>query len=299
MVTGCRPRHGAGGWSRRGCLAAAAGLALVRPGRAAAPARLAVLDWAILDAVLALGGTVAAVAEPDGYCRQTPGPALPPETVDLGLRDQPNLELLQRLAPDLILLPSWQRVDLPRLARIAPVFSVAAYGSVAPLAEAKAALLAVGARLGREAEARRALAATERELREIRARLASRQGASVQIVSLLDQSHAWVFAAGSLFHDVLARLGLVNAWSRHRDAVVTIGLEQLARHPDAWIVCLRPTHPPLLAEVAASRLWSSLPASRHGRVALLPPLLAFGGLATARRFAGELGAALTGRTSLG
>lgn len=275
--------------SRRSFLAAAVALALPVPAIAAA-ARIAVLDWAIVEAVTALGVAPAAIAEPQAYARQRAGPDLPASVIDLGLRDQVNLELLAQVAPDLILLPSWQTADIPRLSRIAPTVGIDVYGPESPpFALAEQALRTVAAQLGRADRAEAVIRETEEALAAARAALAARQRDRAYVVSFLDERHIWVFGAASLFHEVIVRTGLRNAWQgRPSDSIVTLGIEALADAPDAWIVVTEPLQTGLLDRIRRNRLWTELPANRSGRSVMIPPLLAFGGLLTARRFADEI-----------
>lgn len=283
--------------SRRACLLA---LAASFPRRGFAGARrtgrIAVLDWAILESVMALGVVPLAVAEPREYARQNSGPQLPAEVIDLGLRDQVNLELLARLRPDLILLPSWQTIDIPRLSRIAPTVGIDVYGASLPgLTMAGQALRTVAEHLGREYEAEMVMSQTQDVLAATRHLLAGRVAEPVYTISFLDEQHVWVYGAASLFHDTMIKVGLRNAWQGSgSDIIVTLGLDALAAVPDAWILFTEPLQEGLLDRIERNPLWSGLPARRAGKTAMIPPLLAFGGVLTARRFALEMGRILSG-----
>lgn len=81
---------------------------------------------------------------------------------------------------------------------------------------------------------------------------------------------------------MLQQLDLENAWSGSSDysAAAPVGLEQLARAPEASIVVIGPTDTETLMRLPQN----ALPAVRDNRVIYLPALDHFGGLPTARQF---------------
>lgn len=279
--------------SRRACLLGLAALPFSFFAAAAVPPHhVAVLDWAIAEGMIALGMAPAAIAERKDYLRQSATGPLPDSVIDLGLRDQVNLELLQQVTPDLILLPSWQMLDMERLSRIAPTVGIDVYGERDALETAHRALATIARHIHRQPQASAFIKAADDHFSAVRAALASKTQRSVQIVSFIDERHAWAYGGASLFHDVAERVGLHNIWRDRADHVVTVGFDALARAPDAWVVFTEPLQPWLLQRVQRNPLWQALPAVRTGRVVRIPPLLAFGGLATAKRFASELRNAL-------
>ena len=92
--------------SRRSLLRAAAAL-IPSLSRAAAPARLAVIDWALCETCIALGAAPAAATELVQFRKIVVEPTLPDSVIDIGLRGTPNLELLSIVAPDLILISNF------------------------------------------------------------------------------------------------------------------------------------------------------------------------------------------------
>lgn len=281
--------------SRRSCLLGLLALSFsAAPAAAGASRRVAALDWAIAEAMIGLGLVPEAIAERDDYNRQSATGILPDTVIDLGLRDQVSLELLQQVAPELILLPAWQMLDMARLSRIAPTVGIEAYGDGAPALDvARRALIDVARSIGREERASALIASAEERFSTVAAALAPQGRRRIQIVSFLDERHAWVYGGASLFHGVSGRVGLDNVWGERGDHVVTVGFDALVRAPDAWIVFTQPLQPGLLQRVQSNPLWQGLPAVRTGRTAAIPPLLAFGGIPTAMWFASELQRAFT------
>ncbi|MFN3766196.1 MAG: iron-siderophore ABC transporter substrate-binding protein, partial [Aliihoeflea sp.] len=95
--------------------------------------------------------------------------------------------------------------------------------------------------------------------------------------------------------DVVDRLGLTNAWTdtTSYSAAAPVGIEALARRPEAGIVIVEPSPPEVARGLPRNAIWNALPAVRDGRVASIAPVSHCGGLPSARRFARLLEAALS------
>lgn len=281
--------------SRRAFLAGTAG-ALVAPAAAsAATPRIAVIDWAMLETVLALGIVPVAAAELIQFRKIVIEPDVPATVSDLGLRGAPNYELLRTLSPDIILISNFYEPKRRQFERIAPVMSRLVYQTgEAPYPLAVDAMRAVGDRFGHSRTASRYIAETEAEIAHLRAELASVAQRPVFAIILGDTRHLQAFGQDSMFGDVMGRLGIVNAWPHgtQYSAAAPVGLEALATRPDAAVVIISPLPPDFRRGEAANALWQALPAVRHGRVAVLPSVNHFGGLPSARRFARLFSAAM-------
>jgi len=273
--------------NRRAFLTLAASALLSRRVMAAQP-RLAVIDWGLLEATLAIGAVPVAATELLQYRKIVVEPALPESVADLGLRGSPNHELLRLLRPDLILISKFYEYQRKSLERIAPVMDLPVYEpGRPPYPLAERAMLKLGEVLGLADAARSYVAETKVEIEAGRKRLARLAGMPVFVVSLGDSRHFRAFGLDSMFGDVLARLGMNNAWTdtTSYSAAAPVGLEALARRPDAAVVIVEPVPPEVGRALPDNRLWSALPAVREGRVAIIGPINHFGGLPSARRFA--------------
>ncbi|MGP6248994.1 ABC transporter substrate-binding protein, partial [Aeromonas salmonicida subsp. salmonicida] len=98
-----------------------------RPSEHTQVLRIATVDWTIAETLLALGVTPLAVGDVSAYRAWVGEPLLPADVVDIGLRAQPNRELLAELKPDRILISPLAAPLAPTLSRIAPVQSIALY----------------------------------------------------------------------------------------------------------------------------------------------------------------------------
>jgi ferric hydroxamate transport system substrate-binding protein len=89
--------------------------------------RVATVDWAILETLLALRVIPVAAAELILFREIAVEPKIPGGVVDLGLRGSVNFELLLACRPDLILNSSFYMSSEPRMRRIAPVATYSIY----------------------------------------------------------------------------------------------------------------------------------------------------------------------------
>lgn len=272
---------------RRTFLALAASACLPLPA-SAAPPRLAIIDWGLLETALAIGAVPAAATELRQFVRIAVEPAIPESVVDLGLRGSPNYELLRIIAPDLILISGFYEYQRSSLERIAPVQTLPIYeAGKPPYPLALSSMLALGVRIGRKDEAERYVAETAAELEARRLALRSFASRPAFLISLGDARHFRAFGGDSMPGDVLGRLGITNAWQDDTSysAAAPVGIEALARVPEASIIVIGPLPAEVGRGLPDNALWNALPAVREGRVALLEPVNHFGGLPSARRFA--------------
>lgn len=284
------PRHLRG---RRRWLAGLAVLLFLLPGLALAAPRLATLDWTIAETLTALGMPPQGVAQTAAYREWVAKPALPDTVVDLGLRVQPNLELLADLAPDRILISPMFATLEPRLSRIAPVSTVSLYAGSDDLWPDLLAATRKIARLGgKPSAAERLIETTESRIAQLRDGLPEAKR-PLLMVQVMDARHVRVFGDHSLYQAVTERLGLANAWQGTTNAwgFSLVGLEALAGL-DAQLVVIDPLPVGVEEALADNGLWQHLAAVREGRVLRLPPVWSFGGLPSAQRFAEQLTVAL-------
>lgn len=268
-------------------LAAGAGLHPARNAAAAPMPRVAAAGWAGAQTLLALGVVPLALPEIARYRALVAEPPLPESVQELGLRSEPNLELLTALAPDLIVADAGS-VTSP-LARIAPVATFAPLRpGRRPAEAAREATLALAARLGRDAEAQSLIAAHEARLAGAAERLSGDRGGPLCLVSDAFGNRALVFGGNSLYQDVLDRVGLRNAFTGATSAWghATVGLDQLAAlDPTTRLVLLTSRVPDARTFLALRPLWRTLPFLREERVTVLADILFYGGLPSADRFA--------------
>nr|WP_281505993.1 ABC transporter substrate-binding protein [Chromohalobacter nigrandesensis] len=259
--------------------------------------RIATVDWTIAETLLALGVTPVGVAQTDAYREWVGAPPLPDEVVDIGLRAQPNRELLAQLAPDRILLSPMFSTLAPSLGRIAPTDTVALYTPGSDLwTRLKSATREIAAIADHEAEADTLLAWLDAHLALLRQTLDTQDVSDrpLLVVQFIDDRHVRVFGEHSLYNAVMQRLGLENAWRGTTNywGFATVGLKALAQYENARLVIVKPMPVGVEQDLETSVLWQHVPAVRSDDVLTLPPVWSFGGAPSAMRFAEHLSQAL-------
>lgn len=258
----------------------------------AAQPRLATLDWTLAETLVALDHPPVAAAQVDAYQAWVREPTLPDSVSDLGLRTQPNLELLADIAPDRILISPMFANLAPRLERIAPVDTLSLYRPGRDTwSEMRELTQSVAALIDRPHAAEQLIHETERHLAALEQRLNSGTR-PLLMVQFMDARHVRVFGDHGLYQAVLERLGLSNAWNGNTNAwgFSLAPLEALIGL-DAQLVVVKPFPAGVRASLEDSGLWQAL-LKRQGNPLILDPVWSFGALPSARRFADLLVTAL-------
>jgi len=259
------------------------------PLRAAVPdaQRILALEWLPVELLMALGVTPLGVADMHNYNIWVGDPQLPSSVIDIGLRTEPNLELMTQLEPALILHSKGYGPALDKLQRIAPTMGFDLNsGDGKPLSTARHSLLALGARLGREALAVQHLLFVDEQLAAARERLKPWADRPVLLMSLMDSRHAITFGKNSLFLEVMETLGLSNAWQGETNfwGSAVVGLERLAEVGDVQVICFDHDNDRDMQQVMASALWQALPFVRAQRFQRAPAVWYYGATYSALKF---------------
>ena len=270
------------------------------PLRAAVPdnSRILALEWLSAELLMALGVAPLGVADVHNYNIWVGEPPLPASAVDLGLRGEPNLELMTQLDPSLILYYSGFGPSAETLQHIAPTLGFSLHsGDGKPFSAAQHSLRQLGARIGREAQAEQHLQETGQQLAAARVRLQGWSGRPILLMSLLDSRHAIVFGQNSLFLDVMQRLGLTSAWQGETSywGSAVIGLERLAEVGNVEVLCFDHDNQRDMQQVTRTALWQALPFVRAGRFRRVPAVWYYGATLAALRFVRVLESALEPR----
>ncbi|HHQ4900989.1 TPA: ABC transporter substrate-binding protein [Aeromonas veronii] len=256
--------------------------------------RIATVDWTIAETLLALGVTPLAVGDAGPYQAWVGEPRLPAGVVDIGLRTQPNRELLAELKPDRILISPLAAPLAPTFSRIAPVSTIALYDGQTDLWQRLHEVTLTLARMvGKTAEGERLLAGLDRDLASMQARLPA-DLPPLLVVQFIDERHVRVFGRHSLFDAVMTRLGLRNGWQEQTNdwGFSVVSIEQFMTLPTARLVVVDPIPVGVNERLQEPGLWQHLPLVRQAPVLHLPAVWSFGGVLAARRFAGLLSDAL-------
>lgn len=248
--------------------------------------RIVALEWLPVELLMALGVTPLAVADIANYRMWVGEPQLPEAVIDVGLRTEPNLELLTQLRPSLILYSVGYGPAPEKITRIAPGMGVNFSDGGHPLTVARQTLQDLGQRLGLESRARQHLLEFDQFMAQMQPRFVRRGKRPLLLISLLDTRHVLAIGKNSLFQQVLDQLGIVNAWQGEVNfwGSAVVGIERLAAFRDVDVICFDHHNASTMAQVAATPLWQAMPFVRQGRLRQAPPVWFYGATLSAMHF---------------
>jgi ABC-type Fe3+-hydroxamate transport system substrate-binding protein len=208
-----------------------------------APQRIVALEWTYVEDLLALGIQPVGVADIEGYGNWVKVPiALDESVTDVGTRQEPNLELIAQLEPDLIITASFRSAEnYDELTAIAPVLAFDPYpvdGS-SHYDEMLNTFRTIATAVNHEAEGEAVLSEMEAHFALAQTALeeAGRGGESF----ILSQS--WIdtevptfrlFTDNAMAVEILTQIGLDNAWddAPQQYGFSTVGIEGFAEIGD-------------------------------------------------------------------
>ncbi len=279
------------GLSRRAFLGGTASLCFARTALASEKPfeRIMAMDWVSGQNLLALGIAPLAMPELERYASLVVEPALTPDIRELGLRSEPNLELIYRLKPDLVVMNGDLATMREPLSAIAPVcsFDPDNFGETDHLGQARQALSSLAGEIGASIAFERFEQSVDVELADGKQRLAGYDGRPLYVATVIDGRRLLIFGRNSLFQNVLDHLGIENAWSGHvsRYGHTTASADRLTDRPEARLLCVGDTSRDTLNILLASPVIASLPFVKQNRIVRIPDVLFYGGLPPVRRFA--------------
>lgn len=265
--------------------------------------KFATLDWTVAETLLALGETPVAIGDKKSYTKWVAYPELPDSTVDLGIRMQPNLELL---------IPLSQSAESNQLTFINSPFYISAtpmltqfcrkveivdfYGKGYIWHNVMQATKKIAQLIGKDKAFEQLISNYQQKINEIRPHLQSWMHRPIALVQFIDTRHLRIYAQNSLFGAVLFQLGFENAWSGSHNqwGFETIDITQLAKLPtNTRLVVIKPYPANVKHDLKYNTLWQHLGLSKDPVV--LPAIWTFGGIPSAQRFAETLKESLLNR----
>ncbi len=238
------------------------------------------LEWSYVEDLLALGVTPVGVADIEGYHTWvTAGDRVPEDVVDVGTRQEPSIEQIRTLEPDLI-ITDVDRGNLDQLREIAPVLAFNLYDdSATQLENMRSAFTTIAAAVGREDEATAVLEQLDQTIEDVRGRLedAGLSGARYAIAQGFTYENVptmRLFTDEALVAQVLNEAGLVNAWTGEPDdyGMTTVGVEALTQVSDANFLYVAQNEDNIYTGALADNpVWTNLDFVRENRVYPLDP----------------------------
>jgi iron complex transport system substrate-binding protein len=283
-----------------GCLAA-----LPATAEAAGAKRVVALEWDYAENVLALGVEPVGVADLRGM--RVYSPVRPPQSIeDVGTRQEPSLERIAALRPDLIIAPRYRVArNLDQLREIAKVLVLDPFprtgGRDGQYRAMIGGMRAIAKAVGQRARGEAILKDLERTYGDLRRRLADAGRARAQVTFATGGGTAGspairLFTRNSVAAGVLRRLGLRPHWNDGAPpfGFSTVGLEALRRIESGWLVFAYPKQfADVVRDFQDQEAWKRLAMVRENRVrSVAGNTWAFGGPLSnkvlAQRIAGAL-----------
>ena len=183
------------------------------------------LEWSLVEDLLALGVEPAGVADVEGYgLWVAAGPQLGDDVVDVGTRQEPSLEQIAALEPDLILTDDDRTGgNLADLEEIAPTYSSDFYGrNGGQLQTMRDTFTHIATLTGTEDAADDVLADLDARTEEFTSAL---QSSDVPSTFLLTQGYTYegaatvrIFGAPTMASELLESAGMTNGWTGETDS---------------------------------------------------------------------------------
>lgn len=266
------------------------------------PQKVIALDWALSETVLSLGIELEGIADAKGYQQWVVEPQLNEGAVDVGSRREPNLELLTKLKPDVILMSKHMAAAYEQLNKIAPVLVYSIYSEEKqPLESAKSVTRSLGQLFDREAQAQEVITATERRLTANgkQVNVAGNAEKPLLFTRFINDKTLRIHSTGSLAQDTIHAMGLNNDWNEQTNlwGFSTAGIEKIAEHQNANVMIFGPLTDNERNKLTGSPLWQAMAFTRNDSVYELPAIWTFGGLIAAQRFSDHITEQLTNQPS--
>lgn len=271
------------------------------------PRTIVVLEWTYAEDLLALGIQPAGVADVEGYrAYLNIQPELAADVADVGTRQEPSLEAITALQPDLIIGVQFRHEPLyDTLSDIAPTLIFNPYPedrNITQFDEMKTTFMTIAEAAGRVDEGTAVLDEMQASFDEATAELdAAGQGGQefllVQAFTAQDAPQMRVFIDSSMAVQVLHAIGLENAWEGEFDVYGfnTVGIEALTEVDDANFLYMVQSEDDVFAnQWQDNPVWNGLGFVEEGRTYPLGgDTWPFGGPLSAELLAETVVAALT------
>jgi ABC-type Fe3+-hydroxamate transport system substrate-binding protein len=269
--------------------------------------RVVALEWTYAEDLVAAGVQPAGVADVAGYDEWVGAPALDESVTDVGTRQEPSLESIAALEPDLIVGVQFRHEPiLEQLEAIAPtvLFNPYPAGDGAPtqLEEMEQTFREIATAVGREEQAEEVLQEMEETFADAAEQLAAadlptERVALAQGFTAEQVPTVRMFTDNAMAVEILGQLGLENAWPGEPDpyGFTAVDVEALTQVGDTMFLYIAPAEDNIFTgALADNQVWQNLPFVAADRVrALDEATWLFGGPLSAQEVATETVAALT------
>ncbi|OOF38764.1 iron ABC transporter substrate-binding protein [Rodentibacter mrazii] len=251
----------------------------------------ATVDWSVAETLIALGEPPLAVGDVKSYQTWVIEPKLPKNTIDLGVRLQPNVELISSLSHSLNAQPltfihsHFYAVLNDKLSAYGKVYNVEFYKEGNAWNNIVSATQEIGKIIGKPQAVQTLLENYEKKITEYRPHLTPFTHRPVALVQFIDTRHLRIYGENSLLGAVIQQLGFQNAYSREVNywGFQNIEITELAKLPkNTKFVVIKPYPNNIASALTHNTLWQHLPMAKEPLI--LPAVWTFGALPSAERF---------------
>lgn len=244
------------------------------------PQRVVVLNWDILEQVLALDIEPIAAPNLPGYRQWVVNPYAPESIEDIGTRAEPNLEKIASLKPDVILAASPQQDLIPLLKQIAPVVYLPNFSQNEATAQtAIKHFRTLGALFDKQELAEQKLAQLNDSFKQLRDKIRQHYSVPLDVLVMRFSTPNSVLLSteNSTTDYVVEQLGLTNpiqvsarAWGIKQDRI-----NRLQNLEQSYVLYVQPF--PQESKLNSSPLWQAMPFVKKQRVNSVRAVWAYGG----------------------
>lgn len=262
------------------------------------PKKIVALDWVLSETVLSLGVELEGIADAKGYQQWVVKPELNQGVTDVGSRREPNLELLTKLKPDVILISEHMAAAYHQLNKIAPVLVYSVYSQKKqPIESATAITLSLGKLFDQEQRAQQIIADTKQRLHDNGEKIQAAGNSDKPLIfaRFINDKTLRIHSQGSLAQATIQAMGLKNDWQEPTNlwGFSTTGVVRLAEHQQTNVMLFGPLTENEKNQLTQSALWQAMEFTRTDSVYELPSIWTFGGLIAAQRFSDHITELLT------
>ncbi|QWF76627.1 ABC transporter substrate-binding protein [Amycolatopsis sp. CA-230715] len=266
----------------------------------AAAKRVVVLEWGETEMVSSLGVTPVGAADAAGYRTWDKAAPLAPEVSDVGKRNEPSVDAIVALNPEVVIMPEERDSALvPQLEKYVPVVVTKSSDASRNFDRLREDFRLVAKTIGKESEADRILSEMDIKLAEGRKAVEAKGSAGTPFL-MADgyQQGSTVsirpFGKGSQVSDVAEAVGLKNAWAGKVDPQWGLGqtdIEGLTALTDPKTVLFYSASEEdvFTTGLARNPVWQRLPFAVSKKVFKLDPgTWTFGGPKSVIGLAGQI-----------
>ncbi|MGP4095261.1 ABC transporter substrate-binding protein [Nonomuraea sp. KM90] len=272
-----------------------------------APAtRVVSLEWGETEMLVSLGVMPVGAADVKGYATWVTAAGLDSSVKDVGTRQEPSVDSISALQPDLVVMESDDEELAAQLEKFVPVLVAKGSDATDNLKRMRDDLTMIATAVGKTDAAAKLMSDFDAAMTAGKEKIAAAGAAGKPFV----MADGWkqgstisvrTFGEGSLVSEVATRLGLKNAWTGKVDdqwGLGTTDVEGLSvlKDPDIRFFYNASDGVDVFADgLAGNAIWKSLPFVKNQQVTKIPNgIWTFGGPLSCRQFADMMVKAFTG-----